>query len=163
MPHSTDRSPLSTPWTRPPRARRWLWAGLGWLLVLVGGIGLFVPILPSTGFFIGAAACFARSYPRWEQWLLNLPRIGPLVRDYRAGYGMPRRAKTVAISMIAVSITLSMLIARPPWFVVLFTVGLGGIGVWYITQRVPTREQVLQQRHEQRPNIVTHTEDEARQ
>ena len=82
---------------------------VGWLAVALGGIGIVVPGLPTTGFFVLAAACFARSSPRFEQWVLGLPKIGPLVSDYRAGLGMPRRAKVVAISMMLTACTLSSL------------------------------------------------------
>lgn len=146
MSHPVERSALSETTSEARRARRWVWAAVGWLCVALGTIGAFVPLLPSTVFFIIAAACFARSYPRWERWLLGLPRFGPLIRDYRAGLGMPRRAKIIAISMIAGAVTLSIGLARPPWFVSVGGIALGGIGIWYIAWRVPTREQVLRDR-----------------
>ena len=58
-----------------------------------------------------AAACFYRSSPRFEQWVLNLPTIGPMVRDYRAGLGMPKRAKVAAITSIVVVCSLSAFVA----------------------------------------------------
>ncbi|WP_370323903.1 YbaN family protein [Euzebya sp.] len=81
---------------------RGLWIALGLLCVAVGGIGVVVPGLPSTVFFIGAAACFTRSSPRLEAWVLNLPGVGQTVADFRAGRGMPRRAKVIAITSIVV-------------------------------------------------------------
>ena len=88
----------------PPRVRlgpvAWLWFAAGWLSVGLGALGVIVPGLPTTVFFLVAAWCFARCSPRFEQWVLDLPKIGPLVRDSRAGLGMPRRAKVVAIAMI---------------------------------------------------------------
>ena len=99
--------------TRNP-ITRWLWLTAGFIFVGLGGLGMLLPVMPTTIFFICAAACFARSSPRFERWVLNLPHIGPLVRDYRSGLGMPRRAKIIAISMIAVVITLSSL-AIPSW------------------------------------------------
>ena len=39
---------------------------LGWLFILVGIAGLFLPLVPGTLFLILAAACFARSSPRFE-------------------------------------------------------------------------------------------------
>lgn len=81
---------------------RGLWAAAGLLFVAVGGIGVVVPGLPSTIFFILAAACFTRSSPRLESWLLGLPRIGAAVRDYRAGLGMPARAKVAAVASVVV-------------------------------------------------------------
>ena len=73
----------------------------------IGTIGIVVPGLPTTVFFIVAAACFSRSSPRFEQWVLDRPGIGPMVRDYRSGLGMPRKAKTAAIASIAVVCSLS--------------------------------------------------------
>ena len=83
------------------------WIALGLAAVGVGGIGIVVPGLPSTVFFVVAAWAFARSSPRLEAWLLGLPRVGPLVRDYRAGLGMPRGAKITAVVMITVFVGLS--------------------------------------------------------
>jgi hypothetical protein len=114
----------------------------GLLAVGLGGLGIVVPGLPTTVFFIAAAACFSRSSPRLEQWVLDLPRIGPIVRDHRAGLGMRRRAKVVAIAMVAVVISLSVLAIDGPT-VRLVVIGAGLVGVAYIALRVPTRERVL--------------------
>jgi uncharacterized membrane protein YbaN (DUF454 family) len=120
---------------------RWLWFLLGWLAVAIGGIGIVVPGLPTTVFFIIAASCFARSSPRFEQWVLDLPRIGPMVRDHRAGLGMPRRAKAWAVGMMVVFAGVSALAAGHP-ALSLTILGLVAIGAWYVLYRVPTREAV---------------------
>jgi uncharacterized protein len=117
---------------------RGLWFALGWLAVVVGGIGVVVPGLPTTGFMVLAAGCFARSSPRFERWVLDLPGVGKSVADYRAGLGMPKRAKAIAISMMTVAIAISAgLLVEPTW-VRLTIVGAGIVGVWYILRRVPT-------------------------
>lgn len=124
---------------------RVLWLVAGFVCVGLGGIGIVVPGLPTTGFFILAASCFARSSPRFEAWVLGLPGIGPMVVDHRNGLGMPRRAKVVACSMIAVVVGLSagLALAGPMRWVV---VAAGVVGVWYVGWRVPTREVVLAER-----------------
>ena len=127
---------------RPHPIVRGAWMGAGLGLVGLGALGAVVPGLPTTVFFIGAAACFARSSPRLERWVLGLPHVGPLVRDYRSGLGMPRRAKVVASVAIAVAVTLSA-IALPSWGMRLAVVALGLVGIGYVTLRVPTRERVL--------------------
>lgn len=101
----TDRSAAATPQTdagtalRPVR-RLWLVAGS--LCLLLGTIGIVVPLLPTVDFYVMAAYCFSRGSRRWERWLLNHPRIGPLVRDWRADRSVPLRAKWLAtLSMTA--------------------------------------------------------------
>ncbi len=121
----------------------WLWFGAGLVSVGIGGIGIVVPGLPTTVFFIIAAACFARSNPRFERWVLNLPRIGPMVRDHRAGLGMPRRAKAVAVTMILVVSTASAVLTIDHPAVGAGIVGLGLVGAAYVLFRVPTRERVI--------------------
>jgi len=127
-----------------------MWFVTGWVSVAIGSIGVVVPGLPTTVFFIIAAACFARSSPRFEQWVLDLPHIGRAVRDYRAGLGMSRRAKAFAISMMLAFGTLSIVLLRDRVIIAVAIGVLLAIGVWYIVFRVPTRERVLEQSAERR-------------
>lgn len=125
--------------------RRVALLAVGWLAVALGAVGVVVPGLPTTGFFVLAAACFARSSPRFERWVLNLPTVGPLVRDHRAGLGMPRRAKVMAIGTMLVACSLSAWMLGTP--VLAGTVlGAGAVGTWYVGWRVPTRERELARR-----------------
>ena len=120
------------------RMARGAWFVLGWSAVALGGVGVVVPGLPTTGFMVAAAACFARCSPRFEQWVLDLPGIGKSVADYRAGLGMPRRAKVVAISMMTVAIAISAGLLVDHTAVRTAIVAAGVVGVWYIVRRVPT-------------------------
>lgn len=120
-----------------------MWFGVGWLAVAVGAIGVVVPGLPTTGFMIIAAACFARCSPRFEQWVLDLPGVGRAVADYRSGLGMPKRAKVTAIVMMvgAVSISAGLLLDNAVLRIAVATAGL--VGVWYIVRRVPTARPAI--------------------
>lgn len=68
----------------------------GSLLVAVGFVGAFLPLLPTTPFLILAAACFARSSPRLENWLLNHRQFGPVLRAWRERGAIPVKAKRLA-------------------------------------------------------------------
>ncbi len=119
-----------------------MWFGLGWVAVVLGAIGVVVPGLPTTGFMVAAAACFAKSSPRFEQWVLDLPGVGKSVADYRSGLGMPKRAKVVAISMMTVAIAISAGLLVDNTAVRSTIVAAGFVGVWYIVRRVPTAPAV---------------------
>ena len=120
-------------------ARRWLWFGAGWCSVGVGGVGVVVPGLPTTVFFIVAASCFAKSSPRFERWVLDLPRIGQMVRDHRAGLGMRRRAKAWAIGTMLLFAGVSALVVVDRVVITIAILALVAVGVWYVAWRVPTR------------------------
>ena len=114
-----------------------MWAGAGLVSVGLGGVGIVVPGLPTTIFFIVAAWCFSHSSPRLEQWVLNLPRIGPLVRDHRAGLGMPARAKVFAIASIVVFSGVALLVLDNRWARV--AVGVAALVGVVVVSRQPTR------------------------
>lgn len=76
---------------------RFVFFAIGCLAVIAGLIGVVLPVLPTTPFLILAAACFARSSPRFEQWLVDHPTFGPPVRDWRENGAIGARAKLFAI------------------------------------------------------------------
>jgi uncharacterized protein len=73
-------------------------------LVGLGTIGAFVPVMPTTIFFILAAACYARGNPRLHDRLLAHPRFGPALRDWEDRRAMSPRAKALAITTIGLGI-----------------------------------------------------------
>lgn len=97
------------------RLLRYTLFAIGWLSVALGVIGIFLPVLPTTPFLLLAAACFARSSPRFYQWLVGHPRLGPWIRDYLAGSGIPLKAKVYAIGLMWLSIGLSCYLVPLPW------------------------------------------------
>ena len=130
---------------------RYLWLTLGFLCVGLGFVGIVVPGLPATGFFVAAAWCFSRSSEKFLHWLLNLPLVGPLLQDYRGGLGMPLRAKWFASVSLTLAVSISALFAiRMPWAKV-GCIALGLIGLWYIWTQVPLRERVLAEREPSDP------------
>lgn len=137
---------MTPPPPPPPRVRP-LWVAAGFFLTGLGFLGLALPAMPGTVFFILAAAAFSRGDPRWEAWLLARPVVGELVRDYREGRGMPLRAKWLACLCIAVAVSLSLpripvLVGQVVWALV------GLVGIWFITLRVPTKRPLAGERGE---------------
>ncbi|WP_324734090.1 YbaN family protein [Pseudomonas paeninsulae] len=94
---------------------RYALLSLGWLCVVLGVIGVFLPVLPTTPFLLLAAACFVRSSKRFYLWLVLHPRLGPWVRDYLDGQGIPRKAKVYSISLMWLSIALSCYLVPLFW------------------------------------------------
>lgn len=105
---------------------RLLYLGLGLVMVGLGIIGAFLPIMPTTIFLIVAAWAFARSSQRLHDWLYNHPRFGRSLRDWSRQGVIPPSAKFWAISMQAASLAVVALSTRSPWLTV--AVGLCLLG-----------------------------------
>ncbi len=82
--------------------RRLIYQGLGFVFVVLGAIGVLLPLLPTTPFLILAAACFARSSEKWHAWLLRNRIFGPMVKDWETKRCINRRVQLVAIASIVV-------------------------------------------------------------
>jgi len=124
---------LSRPW-------RIILALAGLIAVGLGVLGAFLPLLPTTPFLLLAAACFARSSTRLHAWLHQNRLFGEYLRRYRAGEGMPLRAKIIALTLLWSSLAYSATLTLPKygWMLSLLLV-LIGLGVSLHLIRLPTR------------------------
>lgn len=89
---------------------RWALLVVGWLAIVLGVVGIFLPLLPTTPFLLLAAACFARSSARFHHWLLNHKYLGPYIHLYLDGKGIPMKAKCYIIAVLWVSMAISIYI-----------------------------------------------------
>jgi len=87
-----------------PRWQRALWLLAEGCCLLTGVVGIFLPLLPTTPFVRLTALCFSRGSLRCETWLLNDPRFGPTVRDWRAHRAIGLQSKPLATLMMAVGL-----------------------------------------------------------
>lgn len=112
---------------------RWVYLALGFLMVALGIVGAFLPIMPSTIFFILAAGFFAQSSPRLEQWLINHRQFGPAIRRWREHGAMSRKSKLFAWGGMALGYVTFYVGAQPSLplavFVAIFFL-TGAVFVW---------------------------------
>lgn len=85
---------------------------LGFFFVLLGVVGIVLPLIPTTAPLLLAAALFARSSPRFHTWLLDHRVFGAYIRNYREHRGMTHRHKVVTLVTLWVGIGVSMYLSR---------------------------------------------------
>lgn len=116
-------------------ALRFIFIAGGLVAVGLGIVGYIVPGMPGTVFFLIATWFFAQSSPRFYNWVLNHRLFGPLIRDYRAGLGIPKWVKWYASSMILVVSAFSTYLVgvqRGNTVVGVLIAATALFGVWYV-------------------------------
>lgn len=92
---------------------RWALLGFGSFNFALGAIGLVLPILPTTVFWIVAIGCFSRASPRLAARLVAHPRFGRPFADWLACGAIDRRGKVFAIGGMGVSLLTVVLLLEP--------------------------------------------------
>jgi len=85
--------------------------GLGIFSVVLGFIGIFLPVLPTTPFLLLASACFAKSSPELQEKLLNNCFIGNYLRCYIEKKKIPIAGKIVTLLLLWIGIVLTIFLA----------------------------------------------------
>lgn len=120
---------------------RWVLIACGWLCIAAGVVGIVLPLVPTVPFLLLAVACFARSSDRFHAWLVEHNHLGPLLRDYLQGAGIPLRAKRTAVCMVWVSFPLStFLFAQALWLKLLLMAIAVAITVYLLSLPTAAKE-----------------------
>lgn len=105
---------------------------LGGLALLLGLIGVFLPVMPTTPFILLAAFFFSKSSPRIHAWLVNHPWSGPLILDWQNHRGVRAAIRRRALWMMAISFSFSMYVL-PTWQLkVGLALGFAVVVLWFL-------------------------------
>ena len=77
---------------------------IGSLSLVLGIIGIFIPLLPTTPFILLTAYLYAKSSKRLYDLLITNKIFGKYLENYRQGRGIPKYTKIVAITTLWISI-----------------------------------------------------------
>ncbi len=89
---------------------------LGALSLLLGLVGIFVPLLPTTPFLLLTAALWVRSSPRLYAWLLSHRRLGTYIRNFRENRAIPLHAKILSVALLWASMLYCIFAVVDEWW-----------------------------------------------
>ncbi|MBN2736800.1 MAG: YbaN family protein [Spirochaetales bacterium] len=112
-PHPVEKADLDLKKTRGSILFRGSLVFCGSLSVVLGVLGIFLPLLPTTPFFLLAAACYSRSSKAFYLWLVNNPFIGKYILNYREKRIIPLKAKISSLAILWLTIILSIIFIVP--------------------------------------------------
>jgi len=76
---------------------------IGSISLLLGIIGIFLPLVPTTPFLLLSALLYYKSSPKCYNWLISQPHLGKYIRNYREKKIIPRRVKITTLSFMWIS------------------------------------------------------------
>ena len=100
--------------------------------LVLGIIGIFVPLLPTTPLLLLSAAAYLRGSERLYNWLINHKYLGTYICNFRKYKAIPLQAKILSVSLLWCTISYSiMFMSLSVWVKILL--GCIAIGVtWHI-------------------------------
>ena len=85
----------------------------GTITLVLGAVGIVLPVLPTTPFLLLALACYLRSSERMTSWMLNNRYFGKYIRNYTEGKGIPLKTKLFALAILWTAIVYSAVFVIP--------------------------------------------------
>ncbi|MBF2717682.1 YbaN family protein [Agrobacterium vitis] len=126
---------------------RAIYLTLGITMLILGFVGMLLPILPimpTTILLILAAWFFGRWSPRLEARLLNHPRFGQTLRNWRDEGAVSARIKAVAVIGMVGGFIIFCVTAFPgPRLAIPMGILIVGSAVFILTQPAPMANVVL--------------------
>jgi len=83
---------------------------LGSLCLVLGSVGIFLPILPTTPFLLLSAYFYVRSSEKLYNWLINHKIFGRYIYNYVTYKAVPKKAKITAILMIIITVPIAVVL-----------------------------------------------------
>lgn len=77
---------------------------IGFFCLILGIIGIFIPLLPTTPFLILSAFCFSKSSPSFYRWITSHPLFGPPILNWKNNKSIKLKHKLIAIGMMLLSV-----------------------------------------------------------
>ena len=95
---------------------RILFLFIGILSLVLGVIGIFLPVLPTTPFLLLSATLFLRSSQKLYDWLLSHPYLGEYIRNFKEHKAIPLRVKVVSVSLVWITLLYCAIFVAKVWW-----------------------------------------------
>lgn len=119
--------------------KRTLFLIFGFLTFVLGAVGIFIPVWPTTPFLLLSAFLFMESSPRMHAWIQTTKPYKIYVEPFKASGGLPKATKIRILLISYSSLGISGMVARR-WYVWVILGAAATFLLYLLTIRIPTIE-----------------------
>ncbi|NLI58520.1 MAG: DUF454 domain-containing protein [Clostridium sp.] len=117
---------------------RKLLIAIGTISVVLGVIGITLPIFPTTPFLLLAAVCYMKASKKFYNWLINHKVLGKYVNDYMEKKGLTLKTKITSISFFWIGTGTSTILFIPYLWAKILIFAILILATMYIILKVKT-------------------------
>ena len=89
---------------------------VGSVSLVLGILGIFLPMLPTTPFLLLSAAAWVKASPSLYEWLINHRVLGEYIRNFREYRAIPLRVKIISVSLVWLTIGYCIFAVVDEWW-----------------------------------------------
>ncbi len=119
---------------------RAIWFIVGATALLLGALGIVLPLLPTTPFLLVAAFAFARSSERWHKWLLEHKIFGRIIANWNNYGAIDKRTKAIGTLSMAGVFILSLIMGVSPFILGIQALALSASAAFVLTRPLPPEQ-----------------------
>lgn len=123
------------------KTKRLLYMAFGWAMFILGFIGAFLPVLPTTPLMILALWGFSNGSESVHNWLYNHPKFGPSLQHWDKHRVIPFKAKMTALIMMSISASYLIFFSSAHTIVIIISLGLMLFGILYVLSKPSTHRE----------------------
>lgn len=110
------------------QTRKVIYITIGSISLALGTLGIFLPVLPTTPFYLLTAWLYMNSSEKLYKKAMTNRYFGTIVRNFQENKAIPLKIKITSISMLWITILLSAFLFVPIWWVKILLIGIA-VGV----------------------------------
>ena len=89
---------------------------VGSVSLVLGVLGIFLPMLPTTPFLLLSAAAWVKASPSLYEWLINHRVFGEYIRNFREYRAIPLRVKIISVALVWLTIGYCIFVVGDEWW-----------------------------------------------
>ena len=91
------------------------WIVLGFICLGLGIIGIIMPILPTTPFFMVTVVCFAKGSERLKRWFMGTSFHKKYIQSFYEKKGMTLKNKLIILSFASIMLAVAFYFSAKPY------------------------------------------------